>query len=202
MLNAEAIAAAPTAPDGHSHTCPWWLGWALASPVRRLVERPEQLLVPCVEPGSRVLEVGPGMGFFTLPLARRVGEQGHVVCRELQPRMLAGLKQRLERHGLKERVDARLCTPTALGIDDLAETIDTALLLYVLHEADDPAAMLRQIHAAVRKGGKMLIVEPSGHCSPARFEAQRQSALELGFVERQDGPVATRRRRVLWLERP
>jgi len=55
--------------------CPWWLGYFLASPVRRWLMRedPAQILAPYVREGMTVLEPGPGMGFFTLELAMRVG---------------------------------------------------------------------------------------------------------------------------------
>ena len=55
------------------HVCPWWLGYFLASPVRRWMQNPDELIAPYITPGMIVLEPGPGMGFFTLPLARRVG---------------------------------------------------------------------------------------------------------------------------------
>jgi SAM-dependent methyltransferase len=61
--------------------CPWWLGYLLASPIRRLLQGdPEKILAPFVREGMTVLEPGPGMGFFTLPLARRVGPMGRVVA--------------------------------------------------------------------------------------------------------------------------
>ena len=50
--------------------CPWWLGYLLASPLRRLMANPRKLLAPYVHEGMTVLEPGPGMGFFTLELAR------------------------------------------------------------------------------------------------------------------------------------
>jgi hypothetical protein len=53
--------------------CPWWLGYVLASPLRGLLENPNQIVEPYVREGMTVLEPGPGMGFFTLPLARLVG---------------------------------------------------------------------------------------------------------------------------------
>ena len=53
--------------------CPWWIGWLLASPVRKLMQDPARILAPWVRDGMTVLEPGPGMGFFTLELARRVG---------------------------------------------------------------------------------------------------------------------------------
>ncbi len=62
------------------HVCPWWLGYWLASPLRRLTVNPDAVVSPFVRPGMLVLEPGPGMGFFTLPLARLVGPKGRVVA--------------------------------------------------------------------------------------------------------------------------
>ena len=88
--------------------CPWWLGYFLASPLRRLVYDPASILAPYVRSGTTVLEPGPGMGFFTLELARRVGDSGRVVAVDVQPRMLAGLKRRAAKAGVLDRVDVRL----------------------------------------------------------------------------------------------
>jgi SAM-dependent methyltransferase len=85
--------------------CPWWLGYFLASPLRRWLEDPEEILADYVRKGMTVLEPGPGMGFFTTELARRVGESGRVIAVDLQPRMLNGLKRRLQKAGLADRVD-------------------------------------------------------------------------------------------------
>jgi ubiquinone/menaquinone biosynthesis C-methylase UbiE len=142
------------------------------------------------------------MGYFTIPAAELVGDNGRVVCVELQPRMLKGLERRLARAGLTARVDARQCSAQSLSVGDLAGSMDLALLIHVLHETPAPGAMLGQVHAALRPGGRLLIVEPSGHCSEARFELQRQLAVSLGFGPRQDGPQGGRKHRVLWLQRP
>jgi hypothetical protein len=53
-----------------ARVCPWWLGWLLASPIRKLRHDPARILAPHVREGMTVLEPGPGMGFFTLELAR------------------------------------------------------------------------------------------------------------------------------------
>jgi hypothetical protein len=42
--------------------CPWWLGYLLASPLRRLQYEPANILAPYVREGMTVLEYGPGMG--------------------------------------------------------------------------------------------------------------------------------------------
>src|SRR5664280_1369404 len=91
--------------------CPWWLGYLLASPVRRIFQQPAQVLAGHVRPGMTVLEPGPGMGFFTLELARLAGGSGRVIAIDIQPRMLDVLRRRAAKAGVLDRVDARLAAP-------------------------------------------------------------------------------------------
>jgi ubiquinone/menaquinone biosynthesis C-methylase UbiE len=77
--------------------CPWWLGNILAHPLRRRIHDPESILGPFVSEGMIVLEPGPGMGFFTMELARRVGPSGRIVAVDVQPRMLDGFSRRRAR---------------------------------------------------------------------------------------------------------
>jgi len=118
--------------------CPWWLGYFLASPLRGLVYDPASIVAPYVRSGMTVLEPGPGMGFFTLELARQVGTSGRVVAVDVQPRMIAGLKRRAAKAGVLERVDVRLAAPDSLGVGDLAGSVDFTLAFAVVHEM--PAA--------------------------------------------------------------
>lgn len=166
----------------HCHVCPWWLGYFLVSPLRRLVERPERILAPYVRPGLRVLEVGCGMGFFTLPLARMVGSAGQVLCVDIQPRMLAALGRRARRAGLSQRIEARTCDAAGLGLADRAGAFDLALLIHVLHELPDAAAALAEICAALKPQGQVLLIEPAGHVSVADFEAQLDAARAAGLA--------------------
>jgi len=84
-----------------NRVCPWWLGYFLASPVRRWAQGdPAHILSPYVREGMTVLEPGPGMGFFTIPLAHLVGTSGRVVAVDLQPKMLAALKRRAAKAGV------------------------------------------------------------------------------------------------------
>lgn len=165
-----------------SHTCPWWLGYLLASPVRRLFENPAARLAPYIRAGMLVLEPGSGMGFFTLELARLVGPRGRVVAVDLQERMIAGLRRRAQRAGLADRIDGRCCTPDDLGIGDLAGRVDFAVLFHMLHEVSDQNRFLQAIHEALKPGGGMLIVEPRGHVSAEAFQASRATAQAVGLV--------------------
>lgn len=162
--------------------CPWWLGYLLASPVRRLFQDPASIVQPYVRQGMTVLEPGPGMGFFTLELARRVGPKGRVVAVDVQPRMIAGLKRRLARAGLLERVDARVATADSLGLSDLRGKIDFALAMAVVHETPGPGWFFGQVAETMKPGGIVLLAEPSGHVKDADFKAEIDAAAGAGLV--------------------
>ena len=112
------------------HVCPWWLGYWLVSPLRRLWQDPEKILEPYVKTGMTVLEPGCGMGFFTLDLARLVGPKGKVVAVDLQEKMLAGLKRRARKAGLDGSIESRLVKADGMDVGDPVFLIDLI---------DDPA---------------------------------------------------------------
>ena len=170
-----------------THTCPWWRGYLLASPLRRLIENPAARLAPYVRAGMLVLEPGPAMGFFTLELARMVGPAGRVVAVDLQEKMLAELRRRAGRAGLAERIETRCCTQDDLGIGDLAGRFDFVVLFHMLHEVSDQSRFLRAIHAALKPGGGVLIVEPRGHVSAEAFQASQTRAAAIGFTIAEPG---------------
>jgi len=77
------------------HVCPWYMGYVLANPLRKLYQDPVKLLHPYLKEGMAALEIGPGMGFFTLPMARIVGDKGKIYSVDLQERMLQTLRKRV-----------------------------------------------------------------------------------------------------------
>jgi ubiquinone/menaquinone biosynthesis C-methylase UbiE len=173
------------------HVCPWWLGYLLANPVRKLFQDPVRILAPHVHEGMTVLEPGPGMGFFTLELARRVGPRGQVVAVDIQERMLAGLLRRARRAGLAERIEARLASGSSLGIEDLTGKVDLALAFALVHELPDGGRFFAEVRRAMAPGGRVLLAEPSGHVSAADFETTLAIAERAGF-RRQPGPDVAR----------
>src|SRR5512146_714238 len=130
------------------HVCPWWLGYLLACPLRRLAHNPAAILAPYIRDGMTVLEPGPGMGFFTLELARRVGPAGRVVAVEIQPKMLDVLNRRATAAGLSGRLDVRLARPDSMDIADLAGKVDFALAFAVVHEMPAGHPFFREVSAA------------------------------------------------------
>jgi len=166
---------------GH-RVCPWWLGYLLASPLRRLQQDPARLLAPYARAGMTVLEPGPGMGFFTLELARLVGPSGRVVAVDVEPRMLNALRRRAASAGLLGRIDARLARPDTLGINDLEGSVDFVLAFAVVHEMADAGAFFTEAARSLRPGGTLLLAEPSGHVGTAEFEAEMQAAAPAGLA--------------------
>ena len=167
--------------ESHARVCPWWIGYILASPLRRLRNDPTKILAPYVRAGMKVVEPGTGMGFFTLELARLVGPQGRVVAVDIQEKMLAGLRRRAVRAGVLDRVDARLSRPDSLGLDDPAGTVDFVLAFAVVHEMPSPEWFFQQVSGPMKPGACLLLAEPNGHVKPAAFEAELTAAARVGL---------------------
>jgi SAM-dependent methyltransferase len=173
-----------------AHVCPWWLGWALASPLRRLVHDPAKILAPHVREGMTVLEPGPGMGFFTLELARRVGARGRVVAVDLQPRMLSGLRRRARRAGLDGRLETRVASEESLGVSDLVGAVDLVIAFAVVHELPDALRFFSEVRPTLARGGRIFLAEPAGHVTAADFERTLAAAARAGFRSEPGGAVA------------
>ncbi len=165
----------------------------LASPLRRWVQDPGAIVGPFVFGGMTVLEPGPGMGFFTLELARRVGPNGRVLAVELQPKMLEGLAKRAAKAGLADRIELRPPKGERLGLEDYAGKVDFALAFAMVHEASNPAALFADIHNALKPGGRLLFAEPAG---PVRAEA-----FEVSLGEARDTGLAIVSRPAVWRSR-
>ena len=169
-----------------THTCPWWLLFTFDNPLRRLVHNPSQILLPFVEPGETVLDVGCGMGYFSLPMAQLVGENGHVLAVDLQPQMLDGLRKRARRAGLADRIESQLCTPDELNVTG---PFHFALAFWMVHEAQNPTSLLEQIHQSLVSGGQLLLVEPKVHVSRRQFESTIAISTCVGFEHVGHPPV-------------
>lgn len=169
--------------DRKHHVCPWWVGYLIASPLRKLGEDPDAILGPLVQPGMTAVDIGCAMGFFSLPLARMIGPTGRVLCVDVQKRMLSSLLRRARRQGLQHIIETRQSTQEDLGLDDLRGQADLALTVHVIHETANPRRFLTQIREVLRPGGRLLVIEPKGHVSEAEFGATRRLCSEVGFNE-------------------
>ena len=182
--------------DMSCRVCPWWLGYMLINPFRKLMQDPVKILSPYVIQGMTVLEPGPGMGFFTIEIARLVGPSGKVVAVDIQQKMLDALGRRLDKAGLRDRSVLRLVSDQDLNIDDLAGKADFALAFAMVHELPDQQAFFKDLFKALKPGGRVLFSEPSGHVNNKMFEASIEAAKSCGFAV-ESRPVIKRSKSVV-----
>ncbi len=159
--------------------CPWWLCFTFDNRFRVLFHDPETLLSPYIKPGDTVIDIGPGMGYFTIPLARLVGPTGHVTAIDVQAKMLSALARRAEKRGVSERITPYLAEPDSLGNHPKADFI---LAFYMVHEVRDKEKFISEIYNLLKPGGLFLLVEPIVHVSKKSFLQTMQTAKEIGFI--------------------
>src|SRR4030043_611396 len=117
------------------HVCPWWCCFTFDNFLRKLFHNPEKILRPYIVEGSTVLDIGPGMGYFSIPLARMVGETGKVIAADVQPEMLRALWMRAKRAGVEHQMITHLCKTDSLGLNT---QVDFVLAFWMVHEAPNP----------------------------------------------------------------
>ena len=139
--------------------------------------RLREILEP--QPGERVLEVGPGTGYYALPVAGWLAPGGRLDVLDVQQEMLDHTMQRAGEQGVENIVpalaDAR-SLPYANG------TFDAAYLVTVLGEIPDQGAALRELRRVVKPSGRIVVGELFGDPHMVTSGALRERAGDAGFT--------------------
>lgn len=162
---------------GH-HICPWYMAYLFDNPLRPLVHNPEKILGQYVKPGMTVLDIGCGMGFFSLGMARMVGVGGKVISIDLQEKMLKILMKRAQRRRLSERIESRLVDERPVPVEI---PVDFALCFWVVHEFPDQGAFFRELGRALKPEACTLIAEPGMHVKEEDLDKTILIAEKEGF---------------------
>jgi ubiquinone/menaquinone biosynthesis C-methylase UbiE len=161
------------------HVCPWWLAWlSIMNPLRRLQHNPQKILGPYLKPGMTMMDVGCGMGWFSVPAAGMVGEKGRIIAVDLQQKMLDGLVRRAKKAGVADRIETHRCEIDRLGVQ---VQVDFALAFAMVHEVPDAPRLLAEIRDSLRPGGRLLLAEPRMHVSQAAFDVTVAAATAAGL---------------------
>jgi ubiquinone/menaquinone biosynthesis C-methylase UbiE len=109
-----------------------------------------------IRPGMRVADIGAGDGYYTVRLARRVGDTGTIYAQDVTAEYLARLESRLKREGISgvalilgEAGDPKL-PPTA---------IDVAILAHMYHEIQNPYEFLYRLWPALAIQARVAVVD-------------------------------------------
>ncbi len=160
------------------HICPWWLAYTFDNPLRRLIHRPAVMFSGLVEKGMTVLDVGCGMGYFSIGMVNIVGTQGLVIAVDLQQEMLDILEKRAEKAGVGDHIHTQQSETNTLGVQTKA---DFGPAFWMAHETPDAASFFRQIVSVLKPGGNLLVAEPKLHVSANRFEEIIAAAGKAGL---------------------
>ena len=158
--------------------CPWWLAWTFDNPLRRVIHKPEAIVGPYLHEGMTVADIGCGMGYFSIAMARLVGETGTVISADLQQKMLDLVQMRAGKAGVAGRIHPVLALKDDIGI---SEQVDFVLAFWMVHEVKDIPKFFGQVHSVLHKGGKILYVEPRIHVTNRRFQEILADARQAGF---------------------
>lgn len=176
------------------HVCPWWLAWTFDNPLRKRFQDPDRILAGLVSEGMTVADIGCGMGYFSVAMARMVGPRGRVMAVDVQQMMLDLCRKRAFRADVGDRISTILAAPDNIK---LPGPVDLVLAFWMVHEVKDIPRFFGQVAAVLRPGGTMIVAEPRVHVMQRRFDEILGYARAAGFTV-SDGPkVAFSRSAVL-----
>jgi len=116
-------------------------------------------------------------------MAQIVGPGGKVICVDAQPKMLSVLRRRAAGARFAERIETHLSDGNSIGLKGYDNRFDFALAFAVMHEVEDQARILGEIHELLKDGAPLLLAEPRGHVSISEFERTLALALKAGFAD-------------------
>ncbi len=129
----------------------------LVRPERIAEENPDGALDAMnLKPGMTIADLGSGVGYMTLRMAKRVGPTGKIYGVDLQPGMLAELEKNAKSNGITNVIPV-LGEPADPKLP--AGQIDMILMVDVYHEVSRPQAMIRKIREALKQDGRLILLE-------------------------------------------
>jgi ubiquinone/menaquinone biosynthesis C-methylase UbiE len=177
------------------HICPWWLAYTFDNPLRRLIHNPLTILGEFVQNGMTVMDIGCGLGYFTLGLAEIVGTEGKVIAVDLQQEMLDTMLKRAAKKGVAHRIIPHRARPTAIGV---TTPVDFGLAFWMIHEVPDVKGFFKEVSTILKPSAKLLYAEPAMHVSAEKYNEIIAAAEKTGFTSRY--PLAIRFSRANLLE--
>ena len=109
-----------------------------------------------IRPGLRVADIGAGLGYYTVRLARRLGPSATVYAQDVSADYLAQLSARLRRDQVR---DVTLVQGTAGDPRLPPQSVDVAILSHMYHEITSPFEFLYNLHPALAPGARVAIID-------------------------------------------
>lgn len=117
-----------------------------------------EILKACeIQPGMRLADIGAGTGLYTFPFAKKVGPKGTVFAVEIAPGFLKYLGEQAEKKGLSKVVKPLKGGQNKTNLPP--NSVDLVFICDAYHHFEKPEPMLASIHAALRPGGKVVLID-------------------------------------------
>lgn len=155
--------------------------WAftLLIPLRNLVLSPKELIRRMkLEPGMKVLEVGPGPGYFSVPVAKFL-TNGKLVLADIQPEMLEKVQKRIAKRKIGN-VEYYLCNGQNFELPD--NHFDPIFLVTVLGEVENRRLYLSEFYRMLKPGGMLSVSEQAGDPDKLTIEETKALAQQYCFT--------------------
>lgn len=163
-----------------NRVCPVELADSLDSKIRRYLQNPQKILKPFVREGMKVLDIGCGPGFFSIELAKMIGDSGKVFAVDLQEGMLQKIRNKIKGTNLEERI---YLVKSEQDKFTVPEKVNFILAFYMVHEVPDKNKLFEALINILDKKGNFLLVEPKlFHVSQKEFNITLQMAEKAGFI--------------------
>jgi ubiquinone/menaquinone biosynthesis C-methylase UbiE len=131
-----------------------------------------------VKPGVIAADIGCGLGFYAIEMARMVGDNGRVIAIDFQPEMIRFTEKKATKASVSKRIETIQCTQNDLMV---SENVDFALSMWVAHEVPDRQRFFSQIHNILKPNGKYLLSEPKFHVGESLYRDICSDAEQAGL---------------------
>lgn len=159
--------------------------------------RPEEILRAniVVRPGRVIADLGCGSGYFTIPLARAVGNQGKVYAIDVLPAALESIRSQARLQGLFNIETIRANAEVFQGTTINDNTADMVILSNILFQSNKKSDIIKEALRVLKPGGSLVLVEWNKNTSfgpPANQRVEQEylkktaTELSLEFIREFD----------------
>jgi ubiquinone/menaquinone biosynthesis C-methylase UbiE len=154
------------------------LAWFLTNPFRKIIQPPRRLINAArVRSGHHVLDIGCGPGYFTIPLAEKVGRSGSVTVNDVHDKMIRKLRRNV---ALSDQANVFFQSGELHELE-LKNEFDVVIMFWVIHEMTEPDANIREVMRLLTPGGRCFIAEPKIEVSQTDWRKLMDLAKSTGL---------------------
>jgi len=162
-----------------TRVCPVEIAGLLDFSLRKRLQNPQKILKPFIKEGMTVLDVGCGVGFFSVEIAKMLNGTGKVIAADIQEGMLNIIKGKIKGTPLEQRIELHHSSFESIGV---TEKVDFVLAFYMVHEVRNQRKFFEDLASILKPDGLVFIIEPKLHASKKAFITMVNMLKETGFT--------------------